>query len=67
MLDSLDDFYRFLMDYRGYKPHEVDQMDIHHLFKLIRKEQKEKQGEKSENVNPRTAKKTYKIDEVPGW
>jgi hypothetical protein len=60
MVDSLDDFYRFLMEHRGYKPHEIDKMDIHHLFKLIKKEQDKDNKKPSEQ-------REYFIDEVDGW
>ncbi|MCL9634660.1 hypothetical protein L2095_07940 [Bacillus zanthoxyli] len=51
------------MNIKGYKQHEIDQSDIHHLFRLIRQEVKEsKQEEKSESKQ-----ELYYIDQVPGW
>ena len=43
----------------GYKMHEIDQADIHHLFRLIKQEIKENKQEKQ-------TEKFY-IDQVPGW
>jgi hypothetical protein len=49
------------MNIKGYKQHEIDQADIHHLFRLIRQEIKEsKQEEEPEQ-------EIYYIDQVPGW
>jgi hypothetical protein len=59
VMNSLDDFYRFCMEKKGLKPHEVDQMDIHHLFRLIKGEQKK---EKKKEEVP----KGY-IDQLEGW
>lgn len=46
------------MDVKGYKPHEIDQMDIHHLFKLFKQKPKEQKKE---------AAPTGYIDQIAGW
>jgi transcription antitermination factor NusG len=60
MVESLDDFYRFCMEKKGLKPHEVDQMDIHHLFRLVKGEQKKEQKKEEPQ------QKMY-IDQIAGW
>ncbi|MDC7762479.1 hypothetical protein POL82_03230 [Priestia aryabhattai] len=60
---QLDNFYRYLMNAKGYKQHEIDQSDIHHLFRLIRQEVKESKQEEK----PEPKEELYYIDQVPGW
>lgn len=68
MVESLDNFYQFLMQHKGFKPHEIDQMDIHHLFKLIKQEQKKIEEENGQSKNKKNEpEKVYCIDEVDGW
>lgn len=58
---QLDNFYKHLMNIKGYKQHEIDQADIHHLFRLIRQEIKESKQEEEPK------QEIYYIDQVPGW
>ncbi|MEI2341604.1 hypothetical protein V8V71_22935 [Priestia megaterium] len=51
------------MNAKGYKQHEIDQSDIHHLFRLIRQEFKESKKEEK----PEPKQELYYIDQVPGW
>jgi len=62
-MERLDEFYIFLMNSKGYKMHEIDEMDIHHMFKLVKKEMAESQQIKKEEEQP---KKVY-IDQIAGW
>jgi len=62
-MERLDEFYTFLMNHKGYKMHEIDEMDIHHMFRLVRKELEESKLIKQEEEQP---KKVY-IDQIPGW
>ncbi|WP_228307282.1 hypothetical protein [Priestia sp. J2] len=67
--EKLDDFYNYMLINQGLKPHEIDQMDIHHLFKLVRKQIKQnkendsKGSKKQEEGKPRQGF----LDEIPGW
>ncbi|MGG3157134.1 hypothetical protein ABEP50_15860 [Priestia megaterium] len=62
-IERLDDFYSYLMNHKGYKMHEIDEMDIHHMFRLVRKEMEENKQIKKEEEQP---KKVY-IDQIAGW
>ncbi len=39
--ENIKELYRNLMQ-QGYKPHEIDQIDIHYFLELIAKENEEK-------------------------
>jgi hypothetical protein len=60
-----------MLNTQGLKPNEIDQMDIHHLFKLVRKQIK--QNKENEKNNSKTSKKQEPkprqgfLDEIPGW
>ncbi|GAB1798624.1 hypothetical protein ABEX88_08205 [Priestia megaterium] len=62
LTQQLDNFYKYLMS-NGYKMHEIDQADIHHLFRLVRQMLKEQKEEKPKEEEP---EKVY-IDQIPGW
>ncbi|MFE3978696.1 MULTISPECIES: hypothetical protein [unclassified Priestia] len=69
--EKLDDFYNYMLINQGLKPHEIDQMDIHHLFKLVRKQIKQNK-ENDKNNSKGNSKQEPKprqgfLDEIPGW
>jgi len=39
--DNIKEFYQTLME-QGYKPHEIDQMDIHYFLELVAKKNEPK-------------------------
>ena len=73
MVEKLDDFYNYMMTTQGMKPTEIDQSDIHHLFRLVKKQvkqakenEKSNKGNKANNQSKETPKQGY-LDQIPGW
>lgn len=61
MVEKLDDFYNYMMTTQGMKPTEIDQSDIHHLFRLVKKQVKQsKENEKSNKGNNQSKDKPRK-------
>ncbi|PEB63316.1 hypothetical protein COM86_12730 [Priestia megaterium] len=70
MVEKLDDFYNYMMTTQGLKPNEIDQMDIHHLFKLVRKQVKQsKENGKQINSKGEVEEKPKQgyLDQLSWW